>query len=144
MDFTSFATNAVFLFQSPFQGTTMYLRKAYIEYIASGNLLFDAGNSKPELCDPSRGPEGNAQRHPLHLQGQRLTALGVEQTLAGFPFRPLSGPRTPANCLILAAARTVPGTTIKARAPAILQGKEKPWSVNLLPRFTDEEIGPDK
>lgn len=90
---------------------------------------------------PSRGSEGNTHRHPLHLQGQRLTALRVEQTLAGFPFRPLSGP---ANCLILAAARTVPGTMIKATAPAILQGKEKPWSMNLLPRFADEEIRPDK
>lgn len=43
-----------------------------------------AGDPRGTPSPSSRGSEGNTHRHPL-LQGQRLTALGVEQTLAGSP-----------------------------------------------------------
>lgn len=69
----------------------------------------------------------------------------------GFPLQPLCHPRTPAYCLILAAAKTVPGARIRAggvdnlrHLPGRRNRKKSLGSMNLYPIFADEETRRDK
>ena len=41
----------------------------YVEYIASGNLLYNAGNSNPVLCDNQEGWDGMGGGREVHERG---------------------------------------------------------------------------
>lgn len=79
---------------------------------------------------PPPPPESRGRRYYPEASsassGSKTDCAWGRADVGGIPrLGPLSNPRTPANCLILAATRTVPGAMIRATAPAIFQERKK-------------------